>query len=197
MYSFLNCGILLINGRDSGGNASIKPARISSPYDALEQRVYNDNTSLFWDFANVDATSTFDDDTDACLVFSNAWAQEGFNRPGTHNDFSDTLVNNIANRCANTIVVIHNAGIRLVDRFESNPNVKAIIFAHLPANTKAVPSSPSSTATTTSPASCPTQSPKETHTMAIYSLHRSLRLVQLILPKQLHRTCLHRLPHLR
>jgi beta-glucosidase len=76
--------------------------------------------------------STVDDDTDACLVFINAWAQEGFDRPGIHDDFSDTLVNNIANQCANTIVVIHNAGIRLVDRFESHPNVKAIIFAHLP-----------------------------------------------------------------
>jgi len=133
MYQFLDCTTLLINGRDSGGgSASITPARISSPYAALEQRAYDDNTSLFWDFTNIGASSTVDDDTDACLVFINAWAQEGFDRPGTHDDFSDTLVNNIANRCANTIVVIHNAGTRLVDRFEANPNVKAIIFAHLP-----------------------------------------------------------------
>jgi len=133
MYSFVNCTTLLTNGCDSGGgSASITPARISSPYAALEQRAYDDNTSLFWDFVNIGATSTVDDDSDACLVFINAWAQEGFDRPGTHDDFSDSLVNNIANQCANTIVVIHNAGIRLVDRFESNPNVKAIIFAHLP-----------------------------------------------------------------
>jgi beta-glucosidase len=38
----------------------------------------------------------------------------------------------IANQCLNTIIVIHNAGIRLVDQFESHPNVTAIIFAHLP-----------------------------------------------------------------
>jgi beta-glucosidase len=125
--------VTLVNGDDSGGgSASVTPARISSPYAALEQRAYEDNTSLFWDFINIGATSTVDDDTDACLVFINAWAQEGFDRLGTHDDFSDALVNNIANQCGNTIVVIHNAGIRLVDRFESHPNVKAIIFAHLP-----------------------------------------------------------------
>jgi beta-glucosidase len=133
MYLFVNCTTLLTNVLNSGGgSASVTPARISSPYAALEQRAYDDNTSLFWDFVNIGATSTVDDDTDACLVFINAWAQEGFDRLGIHDEFSDTLVNNIANRCANTIVVIHNAGIRLVDNFESNPNVKAIIFAHLP-----------------------------------------------------------------
>jgi beta-glucosidase len=28
--------------------------------------------------------------------------------------------------------VIHNAGIRVVDRFVNNPNITAVIFAHLP-----------------------------------------------------------------
>jgi beta-glucosidase len=47
-------------------------------------------------------------------------------------DFSDGLVLNVANRCANTMVVIHNAGPRLVDQFIDHPNVTALIFAHLP-----------------------------------------------------------------
>lgn len=38
----------------------------------------------------------------------------------------------MAANCSNTIVVIHNAGIRLVDVWEANPNVTAIIFAHTP-----------------------------------------------------------------
>lgn len=34
--------------------------------------------------------------------------------------------------CSNTIVVIHNAGIRLVDQWVDHPNVTAIILAHVP-----------------------------------------------------------------
>lgn len=47
-------------------------------------------------------------------------------------DFSDGLVLNVANNCSNTIVVIHNAGVRLVDQWIDHPNVTAVIFAHLP-----------------------------------------------------------------
>lgn len=42
------------------------------------------------------------------------------------------MVENIAAQCNNTIVVIHNAGIRLVDQWIDNPNVTALIFAQLP-----------------------------------------------------------------
>jgi beta-glucosidase len=39
---------------------------------------------------------------------------------------------NIAANCTNTIVVIHNAGIRLVDQWIDHPNITAVMFAHLP-----------------------------------------------------------------
>lgn len=38
----------------------------------------------------------------------------------------------MARKCANTIVVIHAAGIRLVDQWIEHPNVTATIIAHLP-----------------------------------------------------------------
>lgn len=38
----------------------------------------------------------------------------------------------MARQCSNTIVVIHNAGIRLVDQFIDHPNVTALVYAHLP-----------------------------------------------------------------
>lgn len=38
----------------------------------------------------------------------------------------------MAKYCSNTIVVIHNAGPRTVDRWVEHPNVTALIFAHLP-----------------------------------------------------------------
>jgi beta-glucosidase len=42
------------------------------------------------------------------------------------------LVENVADSCSNTIVIIHNAGVRLVDQWIDHPNVTAVVFAHLP-----------------------------------------------------------------
>jgi beta-glucosidase len=47
-------------------------------------------------------------------------------------DYSDALIQNVAANCSNTIVTIHNAGIRLVDQWIDHPNITAVIFAHLP-----------------------------------------------------------------
>ena len=38
----------------------------------------------------------------------------------------------MASKCNNTIVTIHNAGIRLVDQWIEHPNITAVVFAHLP-----------------------------------------------------------------
>lgn len=70
--------------------------------------------------------------SDACLVFINAIATEGWDREGLHDDFSDGLILNVASKCANTIVVIHAAGIRLVDQWIEHTNITAAIIAHLP-----------------------------------------------------------------
>lgn len=53
-------------------------------------------------------------------------------RPGLADPGSDFLINWVASQCSNTIAVIHNAGIRLVSSIVDNPNVTAIIYAHLP-----------------------------------------------------------------
>jgi beta-glucosidase len=69
----------LIVGGGSGGTA---PAYISAPYDALQDRAYQDGFELFWDF---DSTKPdIDQSSDACLVFINAFATEGVDRPGLH-----------------------------------------------------------------------------------------------------------------
>lgn len=62
----------------------------------------------------------------------NAIATEGWDREGLHDDFSDGLVLNVARKCANTVVVIHVAGTRLVDQWIDHPNVTATVIAHLP-----------------------------------------------------------------
>ncbi|KAI0835106.1 glycoside hydrolase family 3 protein [Hypoxylon sp. FL0890] len=117
----------LISGGGSGANM---PAYVSSPAQALSQRAYEDDTSLWWDFHS--GNPKVDQSSDACIVVGNAFATEGWDRVGLHDDFTDALINNVASQCSNTIVVFHNAGVRLVDQFIDHPNVTALIFAHLP-----------------------------------------------------------------
>ncbi|KAH8671312.1 glycoside hydrolase superfamily [Xylariales sp. PMI_506] len=113
-----------------GGSGASTPSYISSPFDAINAQAIEDGTALFWDFYSEDPY--VDASSDACLVIVNAFASESYDRIGTHDDFSDNLIQNVANSCSNTIVVIHNAGVRLVEQFIDHPNVTALIFAHLP-----------------------------------------------------------------
>ncbi|KAI0864338.1 beta-glucosidase M [Xylaria cubensis] len=113
-----------------GGSGSVTPASSSAPFDALTQRAYDDDTALMWDFysPDPDVVST----SDACLVIVNAFASEGFDRPGLHDDYTDGLIRHVADRCNNTIVIFHNAGVRLVDQWIDHANITALMFAHLP-----------------------------------------------------------------
>ena len=120
-------GGTIISGSGSG---AVTPGYISSPFDALNQRAYADDTALFWDFDSQNPNIVVV--ADGCLVFINAYASEAFDRPSIDDDYSDTLINNVASKCANTMVIMHNAGIRIVDKFVDHPNVTAIIYAHLP-----------------------------------------------------------------
>lgn len=112
-----------------GGSGATTPGYVSSPFDALNQRAIKDNTDLFWDF--VDPAPQVPA-SDACLVFINAWSSEGYDRPAVYDDYSDSLVLSVAEQCNNTIVVIHNPGVRLVDNFSDHPNITAIVYAHTP-----------------------------------------------------------------
>lgn len=89
-----------------------------------------DDTWVNWDLTspNPDVNAA----SQACLVFINAMATEGWDRDGLHDDWSDALVKNVASKCANTMVVIHAAGIRLVDQWIEHANVTAVVLAHLP-----------------------------------------------------------------
>ncbi|KAI2613255.1 glycoside hydrolase family 3 protein [Hypoxylon sp. NC1633] len=120
-------GGTIITGGRAGANG---PAYIDDPLSAIQHRAKTDGTWVNWDLTsfNPDVNAA----SDACLVFINAIATEGWDREGLHDDFSDGLVLNIASKCANTIVVIHAAGVRLVDQWIDHPNVTATIIAHLP-----------------------------------------------------------------
>ncbi|KAI0473279.1 glycosyl hydrolase family 3 N terminal domain-containing protein [Xylariaceae sp. FL0804] len=113
-----------------GGSGAVTPALPVSPYDALARRAADDGTAVAWDLAS--PTPDVAAASDACLVLGNAFASEGFDRPGLQDDFTDGLIRHVADRCANTIVVLHNAGARLVDGWVEHANVTALVFAHLP-----------------------------------------------------------------
>jgi beta-glucosidase len=117
----------LITGGGSGAN---QPMYAASPFEALNVRARRDGTKLWWDFHS--ENPRVDANSDACLIFGNAYASEGWDRSGLHDDFTDNLILNVASKCRNTIVIFHNAGIRLVDNFVEHENVTGLLFAHLP-----------------------------------------------------------------
>ncbi|KAK1060487.1 hypothetical protein LTR74_011833 [Friedmanniomyces endolithicus] len=113
-----------------GGSGSITPAYIDAPYDAFQRQAYQDRTFLAWNF--VDLNVTVDRASEHCIVFINAQSSEGWDRPDLADAGSDQLVEIVASQCNSTIVVLHHAGVQLVDRWIENPNITAVIFGHLP-----------------------------------------------------------------
>ncbi|KAI3397391.1 hypothetical protein diail_10841 [Diaporthe ilicicola] len=113
-----------------GGSGASQPPWISSPFQALTERAQKDLTALYWDFHStnplIDATS------DACIVDVNVFATEGSDRPSLRDDYTDSIIQNVAAHCSNTIVIFQNSGVRLVEQFIDHPNVTALIFAHVP-----------------------------------------------------------------
>jgi beta-glucosidase len=113
-----------------GGSGATTPGRLSAPFDAFQRRAEEDDTYLLWDFSS--NNPSVDPAADACIVFINQFASEAADRGSLSDTASDELVINVAKQCNNTIVAIHNAGIRIVDAWIDNPNVTAVIYAHLP-----------------------------------------------------------------
>lgn len=129
----VNRGWTTFNGTliTGGGSGSSTPPYVVSPFEALSQRVRKDRGMLRWDFWNVNPSQQYLN-ADACLVFINAYASEMSDRSSLSDEFSDTLVENVASWCRKTIVVVHSAGIRLVDPWIDHPNVTAVLMAGLP-----------------------------------------------------------------
>ncbi|KFA81753.1 hypothetical protein S40288_09954 [Stachybotrys chartarum IBT 40288] len=126
-YSSIAPNGTMISG---GGSGATSQSWFSSPYDALVEQAYQDGTALFHDFES--AKPFVNPTSNACIVVGNVWATEGYDRPNLRDSYTDDLILHVASQCSNTIVVFHNAGLRIVDSFVDHPNVTAIVFAHLP-----------------------------------------------------------------
>lgn len=75
--------------------------------------------------------SNYASNMDVCLVFINALAGEGADRTELYNDDQDALINEVADNCANTVVVINSVGARLVDQWIEHENVTALVYGSL------------------------------------------------------------------
>jgi len=113
-----------------GGSGAITPVSSISPEDAFRQQAALDSTILYTDFTS--QNPVVNDANNPCLVFVNSQSSEGWDRSTLADVYSDTLVINIASQCNNTMVFIHSAGVRLVDRWIEHPNITAVIYANLP-----------------------------------------------------------------
>lgn len=127
-----NWGWNTLNGTliTAGGSGSSTPPYVISPFKAIQDRIIADRGTLRWDFDGINPTVYAN--ADASLVFINAYASESFDRVSLTDTFSDQLIRNVAANCSNTIVVIHNAGIRTVDAWIDHPNITAVLFAGVP-----------------------------------------------------------------
>lgn len=112
------------------GSGAVTPESSIPPYDALRDQATRDGTLLATDFVSLGPKVIYPNDP--CLVLINAQFGEGWDKTELADDYSDTLVKNVAAQCSSTVVVIHNAGIRLVDAWYAHPNISAIIYAHTP-----------------------------------------------------------------
>ncbi|KAE8307129.1 glycoside hydrolase superfamily [Aspergillus transmontanensis] len=102
-----------------GGSGNGRFTYLVSPLQALEERASQDNT--------LGASAP-----EACLVFLKTRATERLDREHlTVDQDGDAVVESVARRCSNTIVVTHAGGMTIMP-WATNPNVSAILVAHYP-----------------------------------------------------------------
>ncbi|GAM84813.1 hypothetical protein ANO11243_028140 [Dothideomycetidae sp. 11243] len=118
-----------------------------TPAEAIESEARNANSdveSIFDNYATK-AINTLagrvNDVGGAAIVFANADAGEGYitvdNNAGDRNNLTlwgdgEALINAVAANCNNTIVVLHTVGPVLVNSWNQNPNITAILWAGIP-----------------------------------------------------------------
>lgn len=123
-----------------GGSGTGQLTNLVSPLRAIQERVAKDNATKIVQYwlnntliANTDIdTLLIPDRPDVCIVMLKTWAAEAEDRASLHFDYEgDAVVESVASKCNNTIVVSHSAGINLFP-WADHENVTAIVAAHFP-----------------------------------------------------------------
>ncbi|CAG8956585.1 hypothetical protein HYFRA_00003974 [Hymenoscyphus fraxineus] len=121
-----------------GGSGTGRLTSIVTPLDALKAKAKEDG-AIIQAYLNNTLLATTNISTlvnptppDVCLVFLKSWAEEAFDRASFDSDWSgNEVVENVAEYCANTVVITNSAGINNLP-FANHPNVTAILAAHFP-----------------------------------------------------------------
>ncbi|KZL86990.1 beta-glucosidase d [Colletotrichum incanum] len=128
-----------------GGSAMGSLAYLTTPLQLFNERAAKDGFMLRW-WLNDTSETAFSGmtgsgteltetttgvarDSDACIVFLNAWGGEGADRTELYNADQDNLVQTVAEVCNNTIVVINTVGPRLMDNWIEHENVTGVLYA--------------------------------------------------------------------
>ncbi|KAF1965925.1 avenacinase [Bimuria novae-zelandiae CBS 107.79] len=120
-----------------GGSGTGRFTYVVSPLDAIKARVQpygalvqyvTDNTQIAAGGLALLAPTPLD----VCILFLKSWATEGADRTTLIPEWNSTIVvNEVTAQCANTVVVLHGASPQVLP-WKDNPNVTAILAAHLP-----------------------------------------------------------------
>ncbi|KAL8383645.1 hypothetical protein RB595_010714 [Gaeumannomyces hyphopodioides] len=108
----------------------LKSPSFISVFGYNARQAYENGTFITWNVQS--GAPEANPASDACLVFINAQATERWDRKNLTDAYFDRLVETVADQCANTIIIMHAAGIRLVDAWFNHPNITAVVFGHFP-----------------------------------------------------------------
>lgn len=130
-YLGFETGALAIGGGSGAGRLSY----IVPPLDAIKARAAQDGALVQYITDNSVASNSISEIypvPEVCLVFLKTFVTEGLDRISYLADWnSSAVVSTVTAMCNNTIVVTHSGGINVLP-WADNPNVTAIIAAHLP-----------------------------------------------------------------
>ncbi|KAK5952745.1 hypothetical protein OHC33_006338 [Knufia fluminis] len=119
-----------------GGSGTARATYVVSPLSALLNKATQDGTRVQYVTDNNEIArgnlGGLYPLPDVCLVFLKTYAGEGNDRSLFTLDYNSTAVmSQITSVCSNTVVVTHSVGINTMP-WADNPNVTAILAAHLP-----------------------------------------------------------------
>ncbi|TKA68603.1 hypothetical protein B0A55_08915 [Friedmanniomyces simplex] len=124
-----------------GGSGTGRMTYVVPPLEAIKSKVFSYNSKALVQYGtnNTEIISNgifgpliYPTPPDVCLVFLKTWSTEGYDRSSLEVDWDGSaVVETVAASCPNTVVVTHSGGLNVLP-FANNPNVTAILAAHLP-----------------------------------------------------------------
>ncbi|KAH0288274.1 hypothetical protein M436DRAFT_73552 [Aureobasidium namibiae CBS 147.97] len=121
-----------------GGSGTGRMSYLVDPLTAIKARAAQDGTLVQYILNNTllstprGLAGLQPSPPDVCLVFLKTWATEGLDRSSLLADWNSTaVVESVTSVCNNTVVITHSGGLNILP-WANNPNVTAILAAHLP-----------------------------------------------------------------